>query len=498
MFSGTSKPTEQISNVHFNWLTSLSYDPVTNSLYFSDHLARASDDEKNGVIGLIHLETLTNHNIYIFNNLENISSISVDYINRNIYWIENEDSIWIGNLNNGKKIKLISLNNSKSAIKMKKYKMALTSLVVDPVKRRMFYSQCNMDPFSPSQNGLISCDLSGMNCLNSLESFQVYLNKRYCISRIAINTNNEKMSFIEDVSGKIFSGKIESSTYENNKYSNDDNDDKMMPAGGDVNKIWTGIIRHVRGYKEDLRAHAISYMRNQLTWINEDHKLYYMPDDFSVKNISLENGTKYFTMVTADGLNKDNIKSICTSTKPLCSDICVINLMGRRSCLCPQGFLLRYDYLCIKDDSPCFYRHNGQLTPVCSDICKISNENHFECTCRSGRKLLEDKRSCTADVHAPIVYLGSKKTLTRLMDNRAEICEELEFNWLTSLSFDPITFSVFFSDRLENDNSNKNKLIHYEINDYNINNDNNGNELSYADEHGNDVIGLIHMETLTK
>ncbi|ESN92923.1 hypothetical protein HELRODRAFT_165059 [Helobdella robusta] len=67
------------------------------------------------------------------------------------------------------------------------------------------------------------------------------------------------------------------------------------------------------------------------------------------KNVSLGDKFKSVAIVTADrNIYKKAHESICTSLKPLCSDVCVTSSRGRRRCLCPHGFVLRYGYLCIK------------------------------------------------------------------------------------------------------------------------------------------------------
>ncbi|ESN92930.1 hypothetical protein HELRODRAFT_165066 [Helobdella robusta] len=48
-------------------------------------------------------------------------------------------------------------------------------------------------------------------------------------------------------------------------------------------------------------------------------------------------------MVTADKLHlMKSHNSICTSLRPLCSDVCVVLGNGKHRCLCPQAFVLRY------------------------------------------------------------------------------------------------------------------------------------------------------------
>ncbi|ESN92914.1 hypothetical protein HELRODRAFT_165050 [Helobdella robusta] len=143
-----------------------------------------------------------------------------------------------------------------------------------------------------------------------------------------------------------------------------------------------------------------------------------------------------------------------------------------------------------------------KLRLVCSDVCQRTAHNQYKCTCRHGRVLSPDGKTCSTDVHVPAIYLASNTFLTRLIiDNIGsdsfEKINNIRFNGLTSLSFDPITYSIYFSDTSLNENlPNVDDMFgqHNSI----VNPEHENNELinNNRDDNMDDVIGLVHLETL--
>ncbi|ESN92919.1 hypothetical protein HELRODRAFT_165055 [Helobdella robusta] len=350
---------------------------------------------------------------------------------------------------------------------------------------------------------LFSCDLSGQFCQNLVEITDTYLTKKGCIDGITIE--NGKISWMQTAIGTIFSGQLEvpNDDVESHDYTN--TNDSEYEGTLDDNKILTEHIKNVHVIRQSPYLLGFTYLRNRLIWIDQN-RLHVAsddstPDDF-VKTILINDNVKFVSMITAN-ISKKNHNSLCSSKKPFCSDVCVTSYRGKRRCLCPQGYVLRYGYLCIKDRAPCFFRQNGLWKPVCSDVCHQVNKKHFNCSCNPGRTLLADRKTCTGDFYSPSVYLGSSQALIRVsVDNELEKCEKIEniqFNELTSMTFDPITFSIFFSDRAQNKISNgpndsSNVIDRYNFKPYN--NDDNYDSSVYKE--ANYEIGLIHLETSIK
>ncbi|ESN92915.1 hypothetical protein HELRODRAFT_165051 [Helobdella robusta] len=205
-------------------------------------------------------------------------------------------------------------------------------------------TKCEVDLHFHKNNNLISCDLSGKRCGNSLTKTEAFVNGKGCITGITIDVKNGKISWMETENGKIFSGEIE-------HFYDDDQDNSSENVDGKI--VWTEKIINTIVISHSPNPSGLVYLRNHLIWISGDQQHAFIQDitkPDSVKTIPLDDKVKYTSIVTADkDVHSTVHDSICTSEKPFCSDICVTSTKGERRCLCPQGHALRYGYLCMKE-----------------------------------------------------------------------------------------------------------------------------------------------------
>ncbi|ESN92925.1 hypothetical protein HELRODRAFT_165061 [Helobdella robusta] len=248
---------EKLENIKFDWLTSLTFDPVTYSLYYSDHPMPENFIDSNSAMQ----RSFANGN-------------KASYVDK--FLSTNDDGI----------VDVIGL------------------IHLETLTRRIFYSECNVGDFSShSNNKLVSCDLSGKHCVNSLESSEIYKSDIGCVTKITIDDERGKLIWLESANRKIFIGDMESYDDENYEDSNSDYSEDREAANSRKKKFWTGKVKVVNVIRHAHHPIDLAYFRNQLIWINANFEYASVVDmDFPnvIKSIPLEKNVTYVAIVSAD------------------------------------------------------------------------------------------------------------------------------------------------------------------------------------------------------